>query len=426
MRTVAVIGIWSVLLLCIKVVHATSIEVCATCTEQTLQAAIDRALSGDTIVVRPGTYRASHIVVDKPLYILGIEQPILEAGDNEGIMTVTADNVIIEGLTFQNVPTSYIADHAALRFKKVKDFVARNNRVNNTFFGIYVEHCKDGKIYDNIIAGDAKKEMSSGNAIHLWYSDHIVVARNTISKHRDGIYLEFVNNSSITHNYSAHNLRYGLHYMFSNDNTYAYNTFRDNGAGVAVMFSKRITMEHNRFEYNWGVAAYGLLLKEIYDAEIQYNTFTENCIGIYVEGSTRINYLQNTFAQNGWAIKISGGCLDNVITQNNFLSNTFDISLSSGTNNNTLDGNFWSAYRGYDLDKDGVGDIAYRPIKLFNYVANRTPETIVLLRSLLVDLINISEQVNPLYTPRNVVDNTPRMYRISHDDNDQTALQSLR
>ena len=57
-------------------------------------------------------------------------------------------------------------------------------------------------------------------------------------------------------------------------------------------------------------------------------------------------------------------------------------------NDNKFDGNYWSSYSGYDLDKDQIGDVPYRPVKLFSYVVNRTPETIILLRSLFVDLIN--------------------------------------
>ena len=154
------------------------------------------------------------------------------------------------------------------------------------------------------------------------------------------------------------------------------------------------------------------MLKEIYDAEIKNNVFEENTIGIYVEGSTRINYLDNDFERNGWAIKISGGCLDNIISNNNFLYNTFDLSLNSSVNNNEFSGNYWTDYTGYDLDRDGIGDIPYRPVKLFNYVVNKTPEAMVLLRSLFIDIINFSEKVSPVFTPEKVVDNRPVMHKI--------------
>ena len=85
-----------------------------------------------------------------------------------------------------------------------------------------------------------------------------------------------------------------------------------------------------------GRASYGLLLKEIYDAEIRNNVFLENTIGIYVEGSTRIRTNTNEFNYNGWVIKMSGGCPDNEVNANNFLHNTFDLSLNSAPNNNSF------------------------------------------------------------------------------------------
>jgi nitrous oxidase accessory protein len=197
--------------------------------------------------------------------------------------------------------------------------------------------------------------------------------------------------------------------MFSNNDVYTDNTFRSNGAGVAVMFSKFIEMKRNTFIKNWGSASYGLLLKEIYDAEIINNEFIENTVAINVEGSTRINYRNNTLKANGWAVKIVGACYANLFEANNFSSNAFDVSYNSQMNDNRFSGNYWSEYTGYDLDKDGTGDVPYRPVKLFSYIVNRTPETIVLLRSLFVDIINFSEKVSPVFTPDELVDNAPKM-----------------
>lgn len=395
---------------------AKTLEVCSSCEWTTITAAIKAAENGDQLIIKAGTYKEGKIIVNKSLTIKGEDYPILD-GENKGeILTILADNVTIEGLQIQNVGTSYMEDRAGIRIKRAKNFTIRNNRLYNTFFGIYLEHADKGIIQNNELIGEAVEEMSSGNAIHLWYCKNILIEKNVVRHHRDGIYLEFVDNSKVRLNISEDNLRYGLHFMFSNNDDYFKNEFRRNGAGVAVMFSKKINMWENTFEYNWGKASYGLLLKEIYDADIKNNVFKENTIGIYVEGSTRINYLDNDFVSNGWAIKISGGCLDNTISNNNFLYNTFDLSLNSSVNNNEFSGNFWSAYTGYDLDRNGVGDIPYRPVKLFNYVVNKTPEAMVLLRSLFIDIINFSEKVSPVFTPKKVVDNRPAMQKIEHTE----------
>jgi len=393
--------------------NAATITVCPSCECAGISHAIASANAGDEILIKSGLYQEGNIIVDKPLSLRGEGWPVVDGQNNTEVFTVVANGVTIEGLLVRNVGTSYIEDRAGIRVKRAKDFTIRNNRLENTFFGIYLENCSDGVVADNIIEGHAKEEMSSGNAIHLWYCKRMLVENNEIRGHRDGIYFEFVDDSRIRYNTSEGNLRYGLHFMFSNDDDYFQNTFRRNGAGVAVMYSRNINMWENRFEYNWGRASYGLLLKEIYDAEIRNNIFLENTIGIYVEGSTRIQYHHNEFSRNGWAIKMSGGCLDNNVEANNFLYNTFDLSLNSAPNNNAFDGNYWTDYSGYDLGRDGVGDVPYRPVKLFNYVVNRTPEAMVLLRSLFVDLLNFSEKVSPVLTPANVADNAPRMQKVN-------------
>ena len=278
----------------------------------------------------------------------------------------------------------------------------------------------NGRVYHNQILGDAEEEFNSGNGIQLWYCQNIEVVENTVQKVRDGIYLEFSDNINIINNISTENVRYGLHFMFSNNDVYENNTFENNGSGVAVMFSKQIKMRNNNFRKNWGTTSYGLLLKEINDAEIVGNTFEENSVGITIEGSNRVQYTNNDFINNGWAVKVKGACYENVFRNNNFLYNSFDLSYNSKLNDNVFDHNFWSGYTGYDLDKNGIGDVPYRPVKLFSYIVNRTPETIILLRSLFMDIIDFSEKVSPVFTPDKLFDPNPLMKR-SYDPDRKPA-----
>jgi len=292
---------------------------------------------------------------------------------------------------------------------KSKNFLIQNVVLEKLFFGIYLEKSQNGRVFHNNIVGDAVEEFNSGNGIQLWYCQNIEVEQNIVQHVRDGIYLEFSDGITIKNNTSSNNVRYGLHFMFSNNDVYENNVFENNGAGVAVMFSKKIKMLNNIFTKNWGTASFGLLLKEINDAEISGNTFEENTIGINIEGSNRIVYKNNAFIKNGWAIKVRGACYTNSFINNNFLYNSFDISYNSKLNDNVFEKNYWSDYTGYDLDKNGIGDVPYRPVKLFSYIVNRTPETIVLLRSLFMDIIDFSEKVSPVFTPDNLLDAMPLM-----------------
>ena len=126
--------------------------------------------------------------------------------------------------------------------------------------------------------------------------------------------------------------------------------------------------------------------------------------------------MNNDFTRNGWALNILGSCADNTIRKNNFLYNTFDVSTNSSRNYNNYNGNFWSANTaGYDLDRDGVSDVPYRPVKLFSYMVGNMQSTTILMRSLLVDLINHAEKVAPVITPHNLLDEEPMMKKIEHD-----------
>ena len=391
---------------------AKTITVCSECAVKSIATAIKTAVAYDTIAIKKGTYYEYNLLIDKPLVLICENFPVIDGQDKGEIIRITSDNVTVDGLFIINVGTSYTSDYAAIRVVRSDSFLIQNVVLEKLFFGIYLEKSNNGRVYHNKIIGDAKDEYNSGNGIQLWYSKNVVVEKNIVQGARDGIYLEFSDNITINDNISTKNLRYGLHFMFSDDDVYTNNIFESNGAGVAVMFSKNIKMTGNTFKKNWGTAAFGLLLKEINDAEISGNTFEENTIGINIEGSNRITYSNNNFINNGWAIKVLGACYDNSFLKNNFLYNSFDVSYNSNINDNVFEQNYWSNYTGYDLDKNGIGDIPYRPVKLFSYIVNKTPESIVLLRSLFMDIIDFSEKVSPVFTPDNLVDAKPSMKRI--------------
>lgn len=375
--------------------------------------AVSKAGDGDLIQVFPGVYREAGIVIDKRLRIVGIDFPVVDGdGMDDDIIQVKSDGVVIEGLHIRNVKTNYIRDLAGINVSDADSCVIRNNRLTNTFFGVYLQKSSASVILGNQIMGQAEREASSGNALHLWKCRNALLENNTVRKHRDGIYIEFTDSTTIRRNVSEGNLRYGLHFMFSSHNDYLENTFRSNGAGVAVMFSKDVAMKRNLFENNWGGASYGMLLKDITDSEISGNRFRKNTVGIYGESASRLNLSGNDFEENGWAMRISGSCRDNDIYGNNFIANTFDVSSASSGNPNIYRNNYWSSYTGYDMDRDGVGDKPFYPVSLFCYLAERVPESIILQRSLFVHMINFAEKVAPALTPEKLKDESPLMKRI--------------
>jgi nitrous oxidase accessory protein len=381
---------------------------------QSIKKAIELAKPHNTIIIKEGTYLESGIVIDKPLSLIGLHHPVIDGQFKGEIITIQADSVVIEGLILQNVEVSAIKDYAAIRISRSKHCTIRNNQINNAFFGIYLEKADSCQVQNNRIHSQAKMESTSGNAIHVWYCNTMLIEGNHLSGHRDGIYFEFVTNSRITNNISTRNLRYGLHFMFSDSNVYRSNQFIKNGAGVAVMYSKHITMTENTFRDNWGAAAYGILLKDITDSHIEKNTFLQNTVGIHAEGTNRTVMRNNEFRQNGWALRMMGSCEELSFEHNNFIANTFEVATSNNySSGNTFRGNYWSSYTGYDLDRDGTGDVPHKPVKLFSYLMEQVPTAMVLIRSLFIDLLELAEKVAPVLTPATILDNGPSMH-INH------------
>lgn len=376
---------------------------------RSVKAAVEMAQPGDTIIVKPGTYREGNIVIEKSLVIIGEFFPVLDGENKYEILTVHANHVTIQGLKFVKTGIASIQDLAAIKLLDSKFVRVINNRFEDTFFGIHVSNSSQCWIENNELKANAEAEHQIGNGIHLWKCDHITINSNKVSGHRDGIYFEFVTNSLITGNYSEGNLRYGLHFMFSHNNEYRKNTFIRNGAGVAVMYTTGVKMIDNTFELNWGPAAYGLLLKDIRDSEVIGNHFLGNSIGIFMEGSSRIRFMKNEFKQNGYAIRLQASCDDNIFSKNNFMANTFDLATNGSLVLNTVQSNYWDKYEGYDLNKDQIGDVPFHPVSMYSMVVEQVPSAVLLWRSFLVLLLDKAEKAIPAITPENLKDTTPLM-----------------
>lgn len=375
----------------------------------TLTAALRDAHPGDTILVRAGSYREPVIYVDTPVTIIGQGSPVFDGGGAHEIIVVRADGVTIRGLVLENVGASYTDDRAALRLAGVHGCRIEGNRVVNGFFGVYASRVDGCVIAQNVITGTGRGESANANAIHLYASRNVTVDGNSVSGHRDGIYLEFTRRSVIRDNRSARNTRYGLHFMFSDSCDYAGNVFRDNAAGVAVMYSHVVTVTGNEFSGSRGSASYGLLLKELRDSRVERNRFVRNTVGLYLEGTDRTVIAGNEFTDCGWGVKLMADADDADFEGNRFAGNSFDVATNSRSTRARFHGNYWDRYAGYDLDHDGFGDVPFRPVRLFALAVEQHPPAIILARSFFMDLLDTAERVLPVLTPEAISDDRPLM-----------------
>ena len=400
------------ILFCICTVNSTVIQVKPNSTNNAIFQAVKKAQNGDTILINSGVYKEHEIEIDKALTLIGKDYPVIDGQDKYEILFIKHNDVRVEGIRFTNSGTSNYMDLAALKIINSQYVIIQNCKFDNNFFAIFTNNSKHIQYINNHLISGQAKGKASANGIHCWKSEHLTIKDNIIEGHRDGIYLEFVTKSSIENNQSISNKRYGLHFMFSHDNIFNHNIFSKNGAGVAVMYSKRVEMLKNEFSDNWGRSSYGLLLKEINDSKVHQNIFKKNTIAIFADGANRVLIDSNQFQNNGWSININASSSDAKITHNNFIGNTFDMTTNGNLVLQTMSGNYWDKYEGYDLNKDGIGDIPYRPITFYSLIIERNSSALMLFRSFFVKLMDKAESILPNLTPSNIKDDAPSIKRL--------------
>ncbi|HMU85743.1 MAG: nitrous oxide reductase family maturation protein NosD [Leptospirales bacterium] len=407
---------FSAFLLCLSsvTINAAVLRVCESCAVRKISDAIHLARPADTIEIDGGTYHEGIIRIFKPLRIVGIHHPVIDGDKNGHVIYVSANDVSIEGLVVRNSGISDLEEFAGIYVDHSQRCRIISNHLEENTYGVYLAYSSGCVLQDNSIVGAHHDEITAGNGVHLYSVEHIQVFGNDVSGHRDGLYFEFATLMQIESNKVYHNLRYGMHFMFSHDNDFANNLFQDNPTGCALMYSRHLKVHENHFEKSLGFAAYGLLLKDIQDSEFTKNIFSGNTVAVYMEGATRDEFRLNLIRRNGWALRILGSADDNVFKQNDFEENVFDVGTNSRDASNTFEGNYWSRYTGYDLDKNGIGDVPYRPVAIFGYWVNQYSVLIMLLSSPVVEFLEVAERVFPVITPVDLKDSSPMLRPQSH------------
>ena len=376
---------------------------------KTIQNAVAISNDGDTIFVDAGLYKEGGIIIQKSIVLKGINHPVIDGEYKHEILFIKGKEITVDGFKLQHTGRSEIKDIGAIMIYDSYHVTASNNIVDDANFGISLQNSRSCTVKNNRITSYGKNEVQSGNGIHCWKSDSLLIIGNNITGCRDGIYFEFVTNSLVWRNISRKNVRYGIHFMFSHHDTYISNVFEENESGVAVMYTNHIRMYNNYFLNNWGGAAYGILLKDITDSDISGNHFTKNTTALHMEGCSRNKFYKNSFSDNGFAVKIQASCDDNDFYENNYIGNTFDIGTNGSLVLNTFNGNYWDKYEGYDLNRDNIGDVPYHPVSMYSMIIESNQAALMLFRSMIVSLLDKSEKILPGITPENLKDEKPLM-----------------
>jgi nitrous oxidase accessory protein len=371
-----------------------------------LQARVDAAHPGDTLVVEAGDYRGD-LAIDRPLRLVGRNRPRLIGSGRGSVVRIRAADVTVEGFDIDGLGGGDLgADSSGIHIAGPRA-VIRDCRIAGTLFGVYLREADEARVERCSIQGIPGKEPGEkGSGIHVWNTQRFVLTDNRIEDVRDGLYVQSSGGGRITGNV-ARNLRYGLHYMYSNDNVFEGNTFENADAGTAIMYSQRIVFRRNRFLRNRGFASVGLLLKTCDDVLAEYNLIADNARGIFLEGSSRNVLRGNVVAASDMAIVLYDSCSKNRITGNSFVGNLTPLFLVGRRTDTVFEGNYWSDNDEPDLDGDGRSDRPYRLTSVFDHFRGNLTAADLFSQGPAALALGAAESSFPILQPLEVLDTAP-------------------
>jgi nitrous oxidase accessory protein len=379
--------------------------------------AIELSSDGDTIEVENGVYK-ERIVVDKSVKLIGINRPVIDGQDKGTVVLINAPKCIFRGFLVRGTGESLNIEDAGILLESAPDSVIEDNQLQDVLFGIYLKNSPRSLIQRNVITGKDLPPPDRGDGIRLWYSPGAQILYNHINQSRDLVM--WWSGSTLIKGNKVENGRYGLHYMYSDDNVFEDNIFSDNFVGGFLMYSSGIRFYHNIFARNQGLATgYGVGFKDLDDVIAEGNLFIDNRIGLYLDNSPHLIDSWNELKKNVIAFNDIGASLmpsieRNIVVSNSFIDNGEQIEVRGG---GTLSrnawfkdnrGNYWSDYLGYDENRDGIGDVPYLAESLFESLTDRYPNMRIFVFSPVSQAIEFASQAFPVFKPEpKVKDNYP-------------------
>jgi nitrous oxidase accessory protein len=372
-----------------------------------LQARIDAARPGDTVVVPPGQYPGD-LVIDKPLVLVGQGRPLLVGSGVGSVVRIRSADVQVRGFDIDGLGGGDLGRDTSGIHVAAPRATIQDCRIERSLFGVYLREAHGSSVLASVVRGIPGKDAGEkGSGIHVWNTEGFSLEGNEIVDVRDGFYIQSSSKGRVKGN-TARDLRYGLHYMFSDDNVFEDNLFENGAAGTALMYSKRITFRRNRFLHNRGFASVGLLFKACDDVLAESNLVADNARGIFLEGSYRNVFRGNVVAASDVAIVLYDSSGGNRFEDNSFVGNMSPLLLVGKRTDTMFRGNYWSANPEVDLDGDGRSDRPYRLSTVFDHLRGNLAAADLMAAGFAARALGTAEGTFPVLQAVPVVDEAPR------------------
>jgi len=376
---------------------------------ETLSAVLAKSTPGDTVELAPGVYPGP-LVITRPLTIKGQAGVVIDGGGKGRVIEVLAQGVRLAQLTVRHSGLDLAKMDAGVFLDRVaKGATVEDLVIEDNLIGVMVWGAEDSVVRHNVIRGRSDLRTSeAGNGVYVWNAPGARIEDNDITFGQDGI---FVTNSrrNVFRNNFLHDVRFAIHYMYTHDSEVSFNRSRGNHSGFALMYSDRLIVRGNRSE---GDRDEGILLNYANRSTIEENAVVgaEKCVFIYNANFNK--FRRNRFEDCEIGVHFTAGSEQNIISENAFIDNRNQVKYVGTRALDWSDkrrGNFWSDNPAFDLDNDGIADVAYRPNDLVDRVVWLNPAAKLLLNSPAVSTLRWAQAQFPALHPGGVIDSAPLM-----------------
>lgn len=377
---------------------------------ESLKQALASAQPGDTLQLQDGLY-SGPAIIETSIHLIGRSNTVIGGGNQGTVITVAAPDVVIRNIKLQHSGIDLSVEDSGIFITKEGDrTLIENNQLQQNLIGVYLKGPEDVIVKDNVITGRNDLRMNErGNGVQIWNSPGSIIEQNKIQYGRDGIFVTTSNNNKFINN-QFRDLRFAIHYMYTNQSEVSGNTSIDNHIGYALMYSNNLKVSGNT---STGDRDRGILFNFTNNSDIKENIVhgsPEKCVFIYNSNFNDIH--ANHFESCDIGIHFTAGSEQNRIWNNAFINNKTQVKYV-GTRflewSKEGQGNYWSDHTAFDLNGDSVADKAYRPNNLADQILWRHPMSKILLNSPVLQILRWSQSQFPGLHPGGVTDSAPMM-----------------
>ena len=379
-----------------------------------LQGIIDGADDGATLCLEPGSYFGP-LNVTKSVEIWGPRDAVIRSSGEGTTIEIAADGSSLIGVTVDGSGGRFDTLDAAVHVV-ADDVRVEGIRVQSAAFGLLIEKANRAMILNNVVQGPDEGPLGlRGDGIRLWETRDSEIRDNQVLGCRDMVVWYSSNNKLIRN--TVVRSRYGTHFMYSHDNQVEGNEYLDNVVGIFIMYSRNLTLRDNLLARSSGPGGMGLGIKESGNLTVSGNAFIANTKGVYMDTAPLEPDDFNTFENNAFfhsevAVLMHSSEKRNAFLGNQFVSNHSQLQVEGGGNALGVDwnGNSFDDYAGYDMDRDGFGDIPYELRRLSSQLESTYPQLQFFRGAITLELLDAISSLFPMVEPQTtLIDSRPRM-----------------